>query len=286
MNAVILIITVLCYSAQSIFPKIYNESQPNKSSGSLYFFNICMTFSALIFFFIVSEGKLTLHIPTLLFGLGFGICYGTAFLFNLLAIRNGPMSLTVLIVSYSLIVPAIYGVLFLHEAVKLSILIGIVFLLLSLLLVNKKSDKVTVTKKWALYAFLAFLGNGGCSTVQKCHQVIYPGLYQSELMISALIPVAIFFCILFTLCCDKPNRNEAKKGLIFPLLTGVSNGAVNLLVMVLSTKMPAVLLFPIISGGGIVVTYFTARFLFKEHLSVIQKIGFALGTVSVIVMNL
>ena len=286
MNSIILIITVLCYSAQSILPKIYNERQPDKGSGSLYLFNIGMTFSALVFFLFISSGNLQLHIPTLFFGLGFGICYGTAFLFNLLAIRNGPVSLTVLIISYSLIVPALYGVLFLHEAVKFSILAGILLLFLSLFLVNKKSDKIAVTKKWALYAFLAFLGNGGCSTIQKCHQAAYPGVYQSELMISALLPTLILFCILFAGSKEKPTLKEAKKGFYFSLITGVCNGTVNLLVMFLSSRMPAVILFPIISGGGIIVTYFTARFLFKENLSVIQKIGFALGTASVIVMNL
>lgn len=286
MNTIILIITVICYSAQSVFQKIYNEIQPNKGIGSLYLFNISMTFSALIFFFIASRGNLTFHIPTLLFGVGFGICYGTAFLFNLLAVRNGPMSMTVLIVSYSLIVPALYGILFLNETVKLSITMGIVLLLLSILLINKKSNKIVVTKKWAFYAFLAFLGNGGCSTIQKCHQVVYPKAYQSELMISALLPTVVLFCILFAVSGNKPSFKEAKKGLCFPLITGICNGAVNLSVMYLSSEIPAVLLFPIISGGGIVVTYFTARFLFKEYLSVSQKIGFLLGTISVIVMNL
>lgn len=286
MSAIILTVTVLCYAAQSIFQKLYNESQPHKGSGSLYLFNICMTSAALLFFFVVSGGKLTFHIPTILFGVAFGICYGTAFLFNLLAIRNGPMSLTVLIVSYSLIIPALYGVVFLHEAVKLSIVVGIGLLLISLLLVNKKSDKIVITKRWALYAFLAFLGNGGCSTVQKCHQVTYPASYQSELMISALLLALVLFCVLFFTCGEKPSGKNASKGLYFSLLSGLCNGAVNLSVMVLSETMPAVVLFPVISGGGIIVTYFTARFLFKEHLSVFQKVGFLLGTVSVIVMNL
>lgn len=286
MDTVILIVTVLCYAAQSIFQKSYNEVQPQKGSVGLYFFNSCMTLAALLFFFAVSGGRLTFHMPTLLFGLAFGACYGTAFIFNLLAMRHGPMSLTVLIVSYSLIVPALYGILFLHEAVKFSILIGIGLLLLSLLLVNKKSEKTVVTKRWALYAFLAFLGNGGCSTVQKCHQVLYPGAFQSELMISALLPAFLLFCILFLSCREKLSRTEIKKGIWLPLLAGLCNGTVNLFVMILSEQMPAVLLFPVISGGGIIVTYFTARFLFKEQLSIPQKTGFLLGTISVIVMNL
>lgn len=286
MNAIYLTVTVLCYAAQSIFQKMYHESQPHKGSGSLYLFNICMTLTALVFFLVISGGNLTFHLPTIWFGLAFGICYGTAFLFNLLALRNGPMSLTALVVSYSLIVPALYGVLFLHEAVKCSIVIGIGLLLISLLLVNKKSDKLVITKKWALYVFLAFLGNGGCSTVQKCHQVAYPASYQSELMISALLLALALFCALFLTCGEKSSRKTIKKGLCFPIFSGLCNGTVNLLVMVLSETMPAVFLFPVISGGGIIVTYFTARLLFKEHLSVFQKIGYLFGTLSVIVMNL
>lgn len=286
MNIIILIITVFCYAAQSILQKVYSETQPDKGRRTSYLFNMLMTFSAILFFLFVSGGDLQFHVPTLLYGLGFGLCYGMAFLFNLLAVKNGPMSMTALVVSYSLIVPAFYGAIFLHEDVKPAVIIGIALLLLSLLLINKKSEKTAITKRWMVYALIAFLGNGGCSTVQKCHQVAYPRMYQSELMISALLPAFILFCILFAASKDKSSVKKLSKGLWIPLITGVCNGVVNLFVMVLSAEIPAVLLFPVISGGGIVVTYFAARFLFKEYLSVQQKIGFFLGTLSVIIMNL
>lgn len=286
MNIIILIITVFCYAAQSILQKVYSETQPDKGRRTSYLFNMLMTFSAILFFLFVSGGDLQFHVPTLIYGLGFGLCYGMAFLFNLLAVKNGPMSMTALVVSYSLIVPAFYGAIFLHEKVKPVVIIGIALLLLSLLFINKKSEKVIITKKWMVYALIAFLGNGGCSTVQKCHQVAYPKMYQSELMISALLPAFILFCILFAVSKDKSGVKKLSKGLWIPLVAGLCNGVVNLFVMVLSAEIPAVLLFPVISGGGIVVTYFAARFLFKEYLSVQQKIGFFLGTISVIIMNL
>ena len=71
------------------------------------------------------------------------------------------------------------------------------------------------------------------------------------------------------------------------VLNGIANALVNLLVMVLVSKgMAASIMFPVISGGGIVLTTLVAIFIYKEKLSVNQYIGLLLGTVSVVLMNI
>ncbi len=70
------------------------------------------------------------------------------------------------------------------------------------------------------------------------------------------------------------------------ILCGLANAIVNMLVMVLSGTMPASLLFPLISGGGILITHLVARFYYKEKLSKIQTLGFVIGLASVILLNI
>lgn len=286
MSAILLIITVVCYTAQSVFQKMYQADGGKTRQGNIYVFHIYMALSALSVFLLVSKGSIIFHMPTIWFGLVFGICYVVAFLFTMLALQNGPMSLTALVVSYALILPATFGVVFLNEVLRLTIVLGIGLLLFSLLLVNKSTGKITITKKWSLFAGFAFLGSGGCATAQKLHQVIYGGAYKAELMIFALILAALIFSVMFILSGDKKKFTAWKQSAHYSVLAGVCNGFVNLSVMTLSAKMPAVILFPVISGGGIIATYFTARFLFKEQLSRFQKAGFLLGVLSVLVINL
>ncbi len=77
-----------------------------------------------------------------------------------------------------------------------------------------------------------------------------------------------------------------RKGFTTYSVCGLSNGLVNLLVIILSLKMSASLMFPIISAGGIITTVLVSIFIYKEKLSVYQKIGIVLGTLSIIFLNL
>jgi multidrug transporter EmrE-like cation transporter len=61
---------------------------------------------------------------------------------------------------------------------------------------------------------------------------------------------------------------------------------VNLLVMILSGLMPVSLMFPIISAGGIVAIFVISLVFYKEKLSRLQIIGYILGTVSVVLLNI
>ena len=65
----------------------------------------------------------------------------------------------------------------------------------------------------------------------------------------------------------------------------IHNGAANLFVMILA-KMPASPVYPLISGGSIILTWIIARFFYKEKLTVYQNIGLVLGIGAVAFLNL
>ena len=56
--------------------------------------------------------------------------------------------------------------------------------------------------------------------------------------------------------------------------------------LILTGLIPNSVLFPCISAGGIVLSLFTALFLFKEKLSAFQIVGYVLGLASVILLNI
>ena len=77
-----------------------------------------------------------------------------------------------------------------------------------------------------------------------------------------------------------------KCGWHYGLICGIMNGMVNLFVMILAGLMPVSLMFPLISSGGIIVTYVVSRFFYKESLTKAQFIGFIFGIGSVILLNI
>ena len=77
-----------------------------------------------------------------------------------------------------------------------------------------------------------------------------------------------------------------KAGFWLYLICGLANGLANFFVVYLSLRVAASVMFPVISAGGIVLTFFISLFFYKEKLSKWQILGSALGLVSVIFLNL
>jgi len=289
MNYIMLFITICGVFLQNVLKKQYNLKNKNTLCAS-FTFNVIISFSALVFFLIVSKGNFTYHLPTILGAAIFTVGYVVGTTFAIQAIRYGSLSLTSLVISYSLIIPAIFGILFLHESFNINTILGILLLIISLLFIYIKKGNCQgscpITLKWMIYAFLAFVGNGICSTMQKMHQVAFPSQYKNEFMIIAMA-MSTVFCALPLLFIQKEGmKQNLQYSMFFAIPTGLANGVTNLLVMILSAKLPASFMFPVISAGGILVTLLFSVTVFKEKLSKMQLTGFAAGILSIILLNL
>ena len=282
MNTVLLIITIVCLTMQTVFKKIYN----NRSVADCkYFFSMLLSLGATAFFVFTSRG-LRFSVEVLPYSLMFAVFYGLASVGSFLSIANGPLSITALIISYSLMVPTLYGIIFLNEVPGIGLCVGIVLLILSLFLISKKSRNAPMTLKWVIYVALAFIGNGMCSVVQKMQQNAFDGKFKNEFMIIALVVISLFMGIL-TLAKERDKlTGNVKYGLICGLSCGFMNGIVNMLVMVLSGSMAISIMFPLISSGDVVLTYLISTFVYKEKLTIKQFVGFLFGVASVIFLNL
>ena len=155
-----------------------------------------------------------------------------------------------------------------------------------MILVIKTREAMPITWKWLLYVTIAFAGNGMCSLSQKIQQDAFEGTGKNELMIIALgIVVAVNAVFMIV-----KDRNEIgvfiKRGSVSGLLAGAANGVVNLFVMIMLGLMPASVVFPLISGGSIVLTYVVSRVFYNEKLSRRQMVGFIFGILSIVLLNL
>ena len=282
-NALLLTIIVIFVSVQSVMKKAYNQ----KVTGGAMSFSAASCVAAAVVFLITAGGKLQFSTEFLPYSLLFALSYSVTVVTGMLAIMSGPLSLTCLVTSFSLIIPTVYGIIVLQEPVSTNLFIGLGLLAVALVLINleEKGEK-KITLKWATYVILAFVGNGMCSTVQKVQQIDLNGQYKSEFMIVALV-ISIVAMGIIALCAEKKQiLPNLKAGFWLYTICGLANGVTNFLVIFLSSRMAASVMFPVISAGGIVLTFLISLFFYKEKLSKWQILGSALGLVSVIFLNL
>ena len=282
-NILLLLTIVVFVSVQQVTKKAFNM----KVADGAMSFSAASCVAAVVVFLITSGGKMQFSAEFLPYSLLFAVSYSVTVVTGMLAIMAGPLSLTCLVTSFSLIIPTLYGILVLQEPVSTNLFIGLGLLAVALVLINleEKGEK-KITLKWAVYVLLAFIGNGMCSTVQKVQQIACGGQYKSEFMIVALC-ISILSIGLVALFTEKKSAlPNLKAGFWLYTICGLANGGANFLVIFLSSRMAASVMFPVISAGGIVLTFLISLFFYKEKLSKWQILGSALGLVSVIFLNL
>lgn len=282
MNYLMLLMIIVFCAAQSPVTKFYNQKTGNKSA---YIYGAMTSFIAMLFF-ACSSGKFEFNPAFLGYSVGFGAAYATATVCNVMALACGSLALTALVVSFSLMIPTLYGIWFLEEPTSVWLYLGIITLLISLFLIHFKKEEGQITLKWIVLVILAFIGNGMCSTVQKMQQIAFDGAYKGEFMVVALALVSLTMLIFAMMHNKQDIAGCVKKGWYFAVLYGILNGTVNLLVMVLGNRMSASLMFPMISAGGIVINFFLSKYYFKEDLSRMQMLGLLVGIVSIVFFNL
>lgn len=282
MTYFLLLLTVVLNGLIPVVGKQYNTKALHHNS---YLFTSISNLFIAVFFLISAGFHLELTYEFLLYSIGFGIANVLGSVGLVCATKTGSLSLTSLIMAYSLIIPTFYGIIFLEEPVGIMLVLGIIVLLISLFLINMKKGDNLFSPVWLLFMTMAFIGNGGCSVIQKMEQLAFDGAYKNEFMfVAALFSMVLTFVI--WLFDGKKKKAELREAASFAVFNGIVVGALNLAVMFLTGLLPNAILFPSISAGGIVVAFLIATFVYKEKINKTQLAGYIAGFLSVILLNL
>lgn len=268
---------------QNIMAKQFNTREGIRNP---FFYSTVVAFTAMIFFAVSAGFKLNFNVEFLPYSIVFGVFFAIASVGNVFAMENGPMSLTSLVLSLSLILPTMFGIIVLDDPIGIFTYVGIFLLIVAIVLINIKNEKGTkLSLKWAMFALLTFICNGGCTITQKMQQLAFDGAYKSEFMIVSLIIVWVSL-FLFGLRKQGDKKEMLKIAAKYAAPAGLANGMVNLLVMILTGLLPTAVLFPSISATGMALTFILALTVFKERLSVTQTVGYIAGVISVVLLNM
>ena len=282
---ILYILIILATSLQSASTKLFNR-QSDKSAT----FNAIKSITSFFMFLLAACFGFTLHVPTVLFGLLYGAGMCLSMYSGYRALCLGPMALTSMLVSFSVVIPLVWGVTFGGEKLKLLQYPALFILVLAILLTNadKFKSKDTQSKGsglWLLFVFLTFAVNGVCSILQKQHQTLYPESYSIEFSLFSMLLCAVVFSTVALIKTPLQTLREVK-GKRYGVLSGVTNGIAGFLTLTLAGLENASVLFPVISAGTILASLACGRIIFKERLKPNHYAALAAGITAVVLLKL
>lgn len=287
-NGILLTVSLVAALGGSIFKKLYTN-RDSRLSGSFAYTAVGCLVAAAVLFAWGGFGKASLF--TVLLGVLFGAVTALQGVTNMAALQVGPLSYTTVIISFSTLISALSGVLFFGESIGLWQIIGMVLMLASFALANAgENSGKRANLRWLLLCVVAFLATGAIGVMQKIHQ---SSAFKEELNAFLVIAfgVSAFLSGVVALLLRKKesgsekNRNDRGGMMLLFLLMLVSGVCVavnNKLNLYLSGVIDSVIFFPVVNGGGLVLTTLASLIIFKERLRTKQWIGILLGIASVL----
>lgn len=270
-----------------------------KSLAELQLFNACFSASAMIGALVsalVTTGNLYIPISGLLtaalFGCFFSICVFT----NLKALEDGPLSLTTLIVNFSLVFPLIYSFCFLDEPITPVRIAGILLLVVCMFLFTnpKVTGEKKMSLKWLALSIASCLCNGLLSVVSKIYAMASENAYASQYLVYSYFFATVTSLILFAVLRSRQNKEDriAMRDFFAPImivlfvLIGFANFGLNLMVVLLATLMDGAIVYPAVQGGGPMIAIIGSRLIFGEQISWKKWIAILLGVAAIVMLNL
>lgn len=246
------------------------------TADHVYRFNV-VSYAVCILVFAAIAISGTISFYTVALGLLFGVITALSNYYKMLALSVGPMHITLLITTASMIIPTMSGVFF-GEEFSISKLFAVLVLILFIYLSLDGGGGGRINKKWLIYCLFAFFLTGSIGVLQKVHQ---SSEHKSE--IGAFLCVAFLCSLVYSALCSKKSFGVfrlSRKQIILALVCGVCVFTMNYLNLKLSGLIPSQLFFPLINGSAIVLSSLLSVVVFKERLRKKQIIGLCGGILS------
>ncbi|NLE14001.1 MAG: EamA family transporter [Clostridiales bacterium] len=292
----LLIFAVLMNGLYSIILKPANSRC--KSTAELQLFNACFTVVAMLLAGVYALLRGGLYMPpsgvlvAALFGAGFSVCVFT----NLMALSSGPLSLTMLLINFSVVMPLLYSFCVLGEKITVFRIIGLaLFALCMIFFTNPKvNDGEKVSGRWIFYSVIAMLTNGMLAVLSKMYAIQTDNAYGQSYMAYGYFfaTIASFvICAVLQMRTKKEERIDLKAFFTPSMILlfcglGITNFGFNSVVVLLATEMDGAIVYPAIQGGGPAITALLSRLIFKEKINALKAAAIALGIAAIVLLNI
>ena len=251
----------------------------------IFFNGIIFSFAALIF----SKNAIHCQSPVIIFGFIFGLLTLLFQLCYIKAMAYGNISLTVLIVNLSMIIPIIVSVFVFGEVLTATKVLGFFLIVITLFMSVDRNEKSAHFKKWLTFSALSFLLNGALAVTQQIFGRTIWKNESSAFVAWSYIIAAILSLVLYLLLKFRGNKTTFKiKPSVFEngLCIGVILGVFQLLNTKAIATIDGLFLFPTYNGGTLILSSIFSVIFLKDKLKPHQTISIIIGIFAIIIINL
>ena len=291
MTALMVALLVFCFSLQSLFLKLFSEKydSPDPALTSTVF-SISYGLFASIATFVIAGFRFAPSSLTLGLGALNAVMLFTYTASMIQASRCGSYSFQMISVLFGgILVPMIYGALFLGESLNALQIAAVGVMLVSFVLMNLKGLTLRgSSKKFLLWCLALFLSNGFYGVIMNLQQTRMAGAERNEMIMLTFFGMAALYAIIQLFRSPKMLtrglRVSAKYSPFLILCCCVATAAVHMMLYVL-TLIDETVLYTIDNGGVLILSVLYSRFLFHEKLDRTQLIGVALAAISIVMLS-
>lgn len=275
----------------SIMGALFNKKNHAYKNFSMLY-NFLLISCASIGWGILYATDFSFDVRVLPYSIGYSIGYAMALIGLFKALECGPVSLTSLLKSLSMITVSVWGFFFWDTPLTVYVAIGLSLVVISLLFcfIQRKGDKEKrISLRWFIFTLILFVGNGGSLVVQKYQQIAFGGAHKNMLMFFATA-IAAIICLVFYLSGRKKTvfpLKALKKTWWIPAVTGFGSTLLNLFILLMNDQnlSPSVI-YPVMAVGAIIITTLFSVLAYKERLRRAQWIGLFVGMLALVFLNL
>lgn len=289
MDVLLIAAIILLYSFQTLFCTMYTERYPGRKELASPVFCILESVCIAVFTLCWIGFDFQAAPLTLLFGvLNAAVLFG----YNTSLIKAGATGsyafMNVMMLFGGILVPLVYSVAFLGNAMTVYQWIAIPLMLVSFVLMNLKEMRLKGSKPvFYLYCAVLFLTNGLYGTLLKMQSIYHDEQKNSMVILTfALMGVIAFVQLAMR---EKKHTFAAfrmNKKALWPLILCLASAAlaINMLVLVIP-MIDEKTLYTVENGGVLVVSALYSFFIFKEKPNLPKVLGIILATVSITILS-
>ena len=265
-----------------------------QTDADLHAFNAISSVLSAIVLTVVAAVSRTLCMPslyTLLLGVVFGLATALCAVLHMKALESGPLSYTNVITSCAMVIPALSGLLLFGESVTAGQAAGIVLMVISFVCaVDTSANGMGTSLKWFLLCLGSFLCSGAVGVMQKVHQSSPQRDELGIFLIIAFVVSALFSAVMALQGRSKGQQltvlapAKRKKLLLISLICGVGIALCNQINMYLAGVMNAMIFYPVVNGGSMLLTTAAGVLLWHEKPTRRQWFGLMIGGAAIFLL--
>ena len=282
-------LSVVLLAVSFMVQKLYQKRTANVKSAAVDF-NLAAALITFAIFFVSNGFKISFAPYSVLMSLLRSLCGFVYSLLGFVILKRGSVSLYMLfLMSGGMLVPAVWGWLFLGETEKMGFrILGVAIIVSAIIISNlgaKKPDKLLL-----LICTAVFFLNGFVSVTSKLHQINtkYEAVGTTDfLLITTLFSLTSSIVMKIWYAVKEKSEVGAVKtkpkfdrSLLMPLLLvplySAIGGVSSYLQLLGATNLPSSVLYPMITGGTVVLSGVFALICFGEKPSRREWIGMGL----------